>query len=294
MDSLRNDRSPWLRRGSNAFIVSLALLSVGCSKSGPAAVEELTEVSMDEAFASTVDDDIQFGSALDENGIEEALLLDVHYPTNGNQTSRPAIIWLHGGSFQAGHKGEMTEFARRFARRGYVSVSANYRLRENAVFDYTDPDDAVADVVKQDAQHDIQAAVRWLRTTAGTDLLVDPARIYVAGYSAGGTTGLRVAAWPNDPGSSGNPAPSSSVAAVAAISAYLDPNMLEAVTAPTLLIHGQADTKVLITQIQNACTASSQCQLVPVPDAPHNMLSAEKENIIGEISRFFHALASTS
>ena len=80
----------------------------------------------------------------------------------------------------------MTEIARRSARHGFVSVSINYRLRQNADFHYLDPSDELAEDVKRDAQHDTQAAVRWLRSHAN-DLRIHPAHIYVAGYSQRGS-----------------------------------------------------------------------------------------------------------
>jgi dienelactone hydrolase len=181
----------------------------------------------------------------------------------------------------------MAEFAQRFAQRGYVTASASYRLREAEDFDYTDPDDPLAEEVKLDAQHDAQAAVRWLRDHA-EDLRIDPDLIFIAGYSAGGTTALRVAAHPDDPGDSGNPGPSSSVAAVVAISASLEAGILEAASGPTLLIHGEADTKVPFAGVEEACSGVALCQLVPVPEGAHDLIGGAKEDIITETANFLH------
>lgn len=243
---------------------------------------------LDEVFGVATETDLQYGAAMDENGDQEALRLDLYQPENDTLDRRPAILWLHGGSFQFGHKGEMAAFARSSARRGMVSVSLNYRLRENQTFDYTDPDDPVGEQAKRDAQHDAQAAVRWLRANAD-DLGVDPDLIFLAGYSAGGTTALRVAAAsPDDTGSSGNPGPSSSVAAVVAISASIEAGMLEAATGRTLLIHGTADGKVPFDEVEAACAAVSRCELVPIDGGVHNMLNSASEEIISETARFLH------
>jgi dienelactone hydrolase len=246
---------------------------------------------LEEVFHFTVENDVQYGRALNENGQQEALRLDVFQPTDDNRPLRPAIIWLHGGSFQQGHKGEMTEFARRSAQRGYVSVSANYRLRENAVFDYTDPADSLGQVVKRDAQHDVQAAVRWLRANAGA-FKIDPAHIFVAGYSSGGTTGLHVASHSDDPGSSGNPGLSSSIAAAVAISGSLEPGLLAAAPGSTLLIHGESDTKVPFDQIQAACATVARCRLVGIPLGQHNMIQPAKEAIITAAAVFLNQQAT--
>lgn len=124
-------------------------------------------------------------------------------------------------------------------------------------------------------------------------LRIDPNLIYVAGFSAGGTTALRVAAWPDDPGASGNPEHSSSVAGAVAIAAMVEPGVLEAATGRTLLIHGEADTKVPLAQVQEACIPVATCQLISIPGAPH-MINSAKESIIGETAIFLHAQVSGS
>ena len=45
-------------------------------------------------------------------------------------TERPAIVWVHGGSFCCGDKSsaEIVDEATTFARKGYFNVSINYRL----------------------------------------------------------------------------------------------------------------------------------------------------------------------
>lgn len=288
MNKTRNNRKARLHGVARAIIaLPFALLSACDDAVGI----DGTPSYITEAYHFSVQNGVQFGSAPDENGTDEALLMDVFQPAGDTEPLRPAVIWLHGGSFREGDKGEMTEFARRFAMRGYVSASANYRLRENVVFDYTDPDDAVGEAAKRDAQHDIQAAVRWLRANAET-LRVDPVRIFLVGYSAGGTAALRVAAHPDDVGTSGNPGPSSSVAAIVAISVSLDPGTLESASASTLLIHGESDTKVPIAQVQTACSSVAACRLFPVPLAPHNMIQVEKETIIAETALFLNGEAT--
>lgn len=244
---------------------------------------------LNEIFHFDVDPDIHYASAQNEDGVGEPLYLDVFYPTDDPDRLRPAVLWLHGGSFMEGGKGEMTEYGRRFAQRGYVSLTVEYRLHEDGGFDYTDPDDALAEEVKRDAQHDAQGAVRWLRANSET-YRVNTDRIYVVGYSSGGTTALRVAAWPDDPGETGNTDQASNVAGAAAISGYIDAGVLEASTGPTLLIHGEADTKVPFSFVDSACSAVARCNVIMIPQAPHNMLDGDvKERVISELATFLHS-----
>jgi acetyl esterase/lipase len=246
-----------------------------------------TQVSLDEIYDVAVETNLQYGSAPDETGAEEALLLDLHQPQDDGQGLRPAILWLHGGSFQTGHKGHMTDFAWRTARRGYVAATANYRLRENADFDYTRPDDEVGMEAKRDAQQDVKAAVEWLRANAET-YRIDPDRIYLAGYSAGATAGLRMAARSGDE-DAGDPG----IEAVVAIAGYLDEGVLEN-GGPTLLIHGDADTKVPLARMQEPCDAVETCELVVIPGAGHAMVPAEAEAILTEAVRYLHARVTGS
>ncbi len=276
-------------RGWPRAIPAALLLAMGACGNDPAAVELDGDRYVDETFEVDRENDIQYGAAMDETGAEEALLLDLYQPADDTLAQRPAVMWIHGGSFQQGHRGETADFARSSARRGFVSVSLSYRLRENQVFDYTDPDDLLGETAKRDAQHDIQAAVRWLRAAAA-DLKIDPDRIFLAGYSAGGTAALRVAAAsPEDTGSSGNPEQSSSVRAVVAISASIETGMLEAAQGRTLLIHGTDDTKVPLAQVQAACAAVDLCDLVTIQGGVHNMITSAHDDIISETARFLAA-----
>ena len=81
----------------------------------------------------------------------------------------PLIIWIHGGGFSAGDKGDCP--ARRMTYLGYAVASLNYRLSGEALFP---------------AQiEDCKAAVRWLRAEA-RQWNLDPNHFGVWGSSAGG------------------------------------------------------------------------------------------------------------
>jgi acetyl esterase/lipase len=96
-------------------------------------------------------------------------LLDLLVPRNADD-SLPVVLWVHGGGWQSGDKGDRAQ-AQRLACRGYAVASINYRLSGTALFP---------------AQiHDVKAAIRFLRANAATYQL-DGARIAVFGSSAGG------------------------------------------------------------------------------------------------------------
>ena len=81
----------------------------------------------------------------------------------------PLIVWVHGGAWRAGSKEDMPLSA--LVDSGYAVASVDYRLSPVAPFP--------AQV------HDIKAAIRFLRAKAA-DYSFDPARIAIAGASAGG------------------------------------------------------------------------------------------------------------
>ena len=122
-----------------------------------------------------VEKDIVFGK-----GGTKDLTLDVYRPPTGVTSKRTAIIHLFGGGFFVGNKnaGYIINDAKALGARGYTSVSANYRLQQESLWP---------------AQiHDTKAAIRWTRANA-EKLGVEPNRIVIAGYSAGGMLSLMAA-----------------------------------------------------------------------------------------------------
>lgn len=125
--------------------------------------------------------DIIYGESTNFRGENEKLLLDIYSPLDDTQVNRPAIIWLHGGGFTNGTKDNNFEkdLAIEFAKKGYVTLSINYRLRTgDSTVDYS---------AVRDAMDDTATAVKWLISNANK-YGVDPTKISVGGYSAGAST----------------------------------------------------------------------------------------------------------
>ena len=120
------------------------------------------------AAGVAVEKDVVFGKGGDVD-----LKLDIYKPTT--PTKRTAIIHYHGGGFTGGSKDGLAAALGPMTQLGYVNIAAQYRL---------------AGVAKWPSQiHDVKAAIRWTRANASR-LGVDPARIVIAGYSAGGHLAL--------------------------------------------------------------------------------------------------------
>jgi acetyl esterase/lipase len=193
--------------------------------------------------------------------------LDLFLPTEGAGPF-PAIVYIHGGGWANGNRTAFQRHAAYMATKGFAGACIEYRLSGEAQYPA--------------ALHDSKAAVRWLRANA-RQYRIDAQRIGAAGGSAGGhlvallgtTGGIK-----RFEGEGGNPGMSSSVSVVAAfnpavdlvgfgeraganidnsISKFLGKRYADAPalwadatpithisksSAPTLFLHGTADTTV--------------------------------------------------
>lgn len=98
----------------------------------------------------------------------ERQMLDVYAPTKG--TNQPVVVWIHGGGWKRGDKGEVHHKPQAFAHKGFVLVSINYGF--------------VPTVTVKEIAEDVAKAIRWAHDHA-KDYGGDPNRIIVMGHSAG-------------------------------------------------------------------------------------------------------------
>jgi acetyl esterase/lipase len=133
-----------------------------------------------------IEKDIAFGETVNFKGEKEILLLDIYSPTQGIEKKRTAILWIHGGGFRYGNDKSqryIVSMSERFAKRGYVCLSINYRVRENP------RDDKEGTIT--DALEDAMKGLNWLRKNA-EELGVDKSKIVIGGGSAGGILGTNL------------------------------------------------------------------------------------------------------
>jgi para-nitrobenzyl esterase len=257
--------------------------------SGPAPLRYRDDV----LSAVTKTADITYGTAVDQTNRTVTLKLDLYEPSGDTISSRPAIVWVHGGSFCCGDKTspELVDEANTFAHKGFVSVSINYRLASGGCT-------SGADVIKcvtaiQQAREDAQTAVRFLREQA-TTYRIDPTRIAIGGSSAGAITALNVGYSPENPGSGDHQGFSSAVRAAQSISgAELASSPINAGDAPALLFHGTADTLVPYSWAQdtvNRATAAGLLAILRTWDGEgHVPYSQHRTQILDETRNFFYS-----
>jgi carboxylesterase type B len=202
----------------------------------------------DQVFSTvTVTNNLTYGSAVNLSGQTITLQLDMYRPTGDTVTGRPAIVWVHGGSFCCGDKtsAELVDEATTFAKLGFVNVSINYRLESPGCSgSFSNCGQAILE-----AWADAQSAVRFIRTNAAT-YGIDPSRIAIGGSSAGGITALNV-------GYASAEDPSASVRAAQSISgAKFSSSAISAGDAAALDFHCTTDPLVSYQSAVNTVNAA--------------------------------------
>jgi acetyl esterase/lipase len=128
------------------FVAVLWAFSTACAE-----IEVVSNIAYDDRFGA-------------------ATTMDVYLPADG-AVDRPAVMMIHGGSWRYLDKDIYARQAVRLARAGYVTASINYRLT---------PDGVYPGLIQ-----DSVCALALLRARAD-EWGLDPTRVAVAGYSAGG------------------------------------------------------------------------------------------------------------
>jgi acetyl esterase/lipase len=214
--------------------------------------------------------------------------LDV-YHRRGRPTGGPVLIYFHGGGFRIGHKRKGGQaLLHQLAARGWVCVSANYRLAPAHHF--------------PDGHIDAKRVIAWVRSHAA-DHGGDPSKIIVSGASAGAHLASMVALTPNDPAfQPGFEDADTSVAAVIGFYGYYGPvagpgsSPLDRVrdAPPFLFLHGDKDSSTLVEDTRELVARLRDVSTQPVvyaelPGAQHNFdlfFSLRYSQIIEAVATF--------
>jgi acetyl esterase/lipase len=102
---------------------------------------------------------------------DRPLLAVLYRPQTATPHPLSAILWIHGGAWRAGTRHDNADLCQAIAAAGFVCLSIDYRLSQEAIFPA--------------AIQDCHCAVRYLRAHAA-ELGIAPDRIGAWGPSAGG------------------------------------------------------------------------------------------------------------
>jgi acetyl esterase/lipase len=173
-------------------------------------------------------------------------LLDV-YRDRSDSSGRPVLVYLHPGAFRFGSKrlGAL-RLLHRLASRGWVCVSANYRLL---------PPERPEPLI------DVKMAIAWIREHA-REYGADPSAVFVAGSSAGGYLASLAALTANDPEfQPGLEGADTSVAGAILLYGYYGHVEVNSTAPPIFVAHGDQDTLVIVEDarrfVEQVRTASS-------------------------------------
>jgi acetyl esterase/lipase len=286
-------RRGWRRDAFQAVAAALAVLGTTAAVAPPAhgSVAHAAQAEppatagvryLDDVFDEVeVSEDVAYREAVNAAGDLQTLHLDIYEPVGDTAERRPVVLLMHGGFFVLGnHKedrwGAGPVFAEAFARKGYVAVSMQYRLRPDMGF-FPNVDLAELEAANLDAYDDSVAAVAWLADHA-QDLRIDPQAIVANGPSAGGAMAWNLA-WMQ--GSALRPEPSGVAAAVSISGAPFETTAdtgepLAAASPgdrPVIAFHGTADPVVGFELAEGPCSraaaAGVRCDLVPYEGIGH-------------------------
>jgi acetyl esterase/lipase len=275
-----------LYKFASFLILPTVFLITACNRGAePSAIETTRSRYQDDLFtAVAVTPDLAYGSAVTYTGDTQTLLLDLYEPAGDTNSQRAVIIWIHGGGFVNGTRTDpdLVALSRRFAMKGYVTVSIDYRLVSEAQYYLNLP------AAMRAAMQDAKSAIRWLRANQARYRL-DPQRIAIGGSSAGAYTAL-LAAYLADEGTGPEPDIASAVGAVIDLwGALPDPAIMQPGAAPLIIIHGTADT---IVPFVNAEKLAARARLESIPYGFYPLEGAEhgpwqySEQIIAWITPF--------
>jgi acetyl esterase/lipase len=219
---------------------------------------------------------VPYRTAVSANGHRTTLFLDVYQPSGDRAAGRPVVIWVHGGGFSSGLRSAMASYATDFAQRGYVAIDIDYRLRPDLKWFEDDRRPAASD-----AYDDTAAAVAWVRKHARS-LRVDPDRIFVGGFSAGGVVAFAMAYPP------AGKAPAGIAGAIVLAGCGDGPAAPGA--PPVVAFQGTDDVFVSWKAANDTCAraraARDRCTLVTLPKRGHDIDTVDLTRISDNAARF--------
>ena len=229
-----------LFKWAGVFVGLILAVGVGLFLYSPALLVDTIDRIASRTDVVKVADGVSFGVHKNK--------LDIWSTSSKSKAPRPVLVFFYGGGWANGTRTEYSYAARPFVEAGYIVVLPDYRK--------------VPEVRFPGFVEDSADAVKWVQANIA-QYGGDPARVNVAGHSAGAYNALMLALDPQWLGDrpvtsaislagAADFYPFTSKRAINAMSQFPDPNATQPVTfvradaPPILLIHGTEDTVVRI------------------------------------------------
>ncbi|TQO22558.1 alpha/beta hydrolase [Paramicrobacterium agarici] len=173
--------------GASAFIVAIAIVFIaspvpstmilrGAFDAGSQSIVAEMERNQPELDIES-ERDIAYAEGSDDTR------LDVFRPANSDEPL-PAVVWIHGGAWVSGDKGNVAPYLEMIANEGYAAIGLGYTLGPEATYPI--------------AFEQLNTALGYINEHA-KELGVDPERIVLAGDSAGSQLASQLAVLVTNP-----------------------------------------------------------------------------------------------
>ena len=183
------NRSPIRAKATAVLALTLTLILTACTTLGisPKPTAALIRLGFDKggvAMSQALEKHVPAGVAATLDVRYDAsdgdALLDVFHPARIENTATvlPTIVWVHGGAWVSGDKGQIANYLRILASKGFTVVGVGYSIAPRKIYP--------APLTQ------INTALAYLQANAKR-LHVDPERLYLAGDSAGAQIAAQLA-----------------------------------------------------------------------------------------------------
>jgi acetyl esterase/lipase len=206
--------------------------------------------------------DIVYRSTTNYLGQPVDLKLDVYLPRDDDRSERPVMMWMFGGAWVLGNRGTMASHSMDSARRGYVAVNIDYRIRAIG-----------ADIIAAawDAYDDTLVAVQWIKDHAD-EYGIDPDAIVAGGISAGGINAMHLLYAPGQRPNGPSESPIAGGVAISGLS-FIGP---QGVDPPSIMHQGTADPITPYDTARTTCDQAiangSECNWFRYEGASHGLV----------------------
>lgn len=123
-----------------------------------------------DAMPPIPDEIIEYKDLVYKEVQERSLKLDI-YHLKKIKKAKPVLVFIHGGAWKKGNKKDYRRYLVDYAMQGYVTITVQYSLSNEAKFPA--------------ALNDVNCAIQWIKVNS-EKYFIDPNKIAVIGGSAGG------------------------------------------------------------------------------------------------------------